>query len=184
MSLARLLHKVFWRLAVCTVRKGTGSQSVVICVCKYPGKSWQQFYKVLLKLLVMPTAIGSSQRYSIATPSLIVLRVCVFRHSGMAKLCLYSSREFFCEDETILYQFNAFFQRFGSIHLKAWRSKRDLKEPGVQQKNSGPYRIMPGVIRLRQLRWNLMGEVLIKAKCQSAVQSVVSLHRDWPIMEL
>ena len=37
-----------------------GSQSVVVCVAKYPGgKSYSRFHRVLLKLLVMHAATGS-----------------------------------------------------------------------------------------------------------------------------
>ncbi len=76
----------------CRVRKGTGSQSVVICVGKYPGgESQQQVFWVLLKQLVMRAACGYWLSGVLCTPVLAKLRLCIYGYWGTAKLCLYSS---------------------------------------------------------------------------------------------
>ena len=72
------------------VHKGMGSQSVVVCVGKYPGgKSHSRFYRVLLKLQGMHSATGSK---GLCTLRLALLRVRIHVWVlGMIKPCLYSS---------------------------------------------------------------------------------------------
>ncbi len=70
------------KTSTCRVRKGTGSQSVVVCVGKYPRGKY-------------PKAVGYARSYwqsgVLCTPGLAVLRVCVYRFQGAAKPCLYWS---------------------------------------------------------------------------------------------
>ena len=71
----------------CRVRKGTGSQSVVVCVAKYPeGERWQQG---------SANAVGNAHSYWLSgvlcTSGLAVLRVYVYRAWGTTLACSYSS---------------------------------------------------------------------------------------------